>query len=74
MMLNIDGIEVCKRIREFSNIPIPMLSAKAEDMEQLKSIVMQQKQRLLLFYISHNFEIPIFLYSYILELLYVYFS
>jgi DNA-binding response OmpR family regulator len=33
MMPNMGGMEVCKSIREFSNIPILMLSAKAEDMD-----------------------------------------
>lgn len=35
MMPHINGIEVCKQIREFSNIPVLMLSAKAEDMDKI---------------------------------------
>lgn len=35
MMPGIDGIEVCKKIREKHNIPILMLSAKAEDMDKI---------------------------------------
>ncbi|WP_369900042.1 response regulator transcription factor [Bacillus manliponensis] len=39
MMPNIDGIEVCRRIREFSNIPILMLSAKVEDMDKILGLM-----------------------------------
>ena len=35
MMPEIDGLEACRRIREFSDVPIIMLTAKAEDMDKL---------------------------------------
>ncbi len=35
MMPEIDGYEACKKIREFSDVPIILLSAKAEDMDKL---------------------------------------
>lgn len=35
MMPGIDGLEVCRKIRKTSNIPIIMLSAKAEDMDKI---------------------------------------
>lgn len=35
MMPNIDGLEVCRKIRKMSNIPIIMLSAKAADMDKI---------------------------------------
>lgn len=35
MMPVMDGIEACRRIREFSNVPIIMLTAKTEDMDKL---------------------------------------
>ena len=30
-----DGLEVCQQIREFSNVPIVMLTAKGEDMDKI---------------------------------------
>ena len=35
MMPEVDGLEACMRIREFSNVPIIMLTAKADDMDKL---------------------------------------
>jgi len=35
MMPNIDGLEVCRRIRKTNNIPIIMVSAKTEDMDKI---------------------------------------
>ena len=35
MMPVMDGLEACRRIRQFSNVPIIMLTAKAEDMDKL---------------------------------------
>lgn len=35
MMPRMDGLEACQRIREFSNVPIIMLTAKADDMDKL---------------------------------------
>lgn len=35
MMPKLDGVEVCMRIRQFSNIPIIMLTAKGEDADKL---------------------------------------
>ncbi len=35
MMPNMDGLEACQRIREFSSVPIIMLTAKADDMDKL---------------------------------------
>lgn len=35
MMPHIDGLEVCRKIRKMSNIPIIMLSAKAADMDKI---------------------------------------
>ena len=35
MMPGIDGLEVCREIRKTSNIPILILSAKAEDMDKI---------------------------------------
>lgn len=33
---NLDGYEVCRRIREFSDVPVIMLTAKAQDAEVLR--------------------------------------
>ena len=35
MMPRMDGLEACQRIREFSDVPIIMLTAKADDMDKL---------------------------------------
>ena len=35
MMPEMDGLEACTRIREFSQVPIIMLTAKADDMDKL---------------------------------------
>jgi len=35
MMPRIDGIQACMRIREFSNVPIIMLTARSEDADKL---------------------------------------
>lgn len=39
MMPKIDGMEVCKRVRENLNMPILMLSAKSEDMDKIQGIM-----------------------------------
>jgi DNA-binding response OmpR family regulator len=39
MMPGIDGLEVCRRVREKNNIPIIMLSAKSEDMDKIQGIM-----------------------------------
>ncbi|MCM3390565.1 response regulator transcription factor (plasmid) [Ureibacillus chungkukjangi] len=38
MMPELDGWEVCKRIREFSNIPIIMLTARADKLDLVKGL------------------------------------
>lgn len=35
MMPVMDGLEACRRIRRFSDVPIIMLTAKTEDMDKL---------------------------------------
>jgi len=35
MLPKIDGLEVCRRVREFSNVPIIMVTAKSEDTDKL---------------------------------------
>ena len=35
MMPRLDGLEACRKIREFSDVPIIMLTAKADDMDKL---------------------------------------
>ena len=35
MMPRLDGLEACSKIREFSNVPIILLTAKADDMDTL---------------------------------------
>lgn len=38
MLPKIDGLTVCQMIREFSNIPIVMLTAKTEDMDKIMGL------------------------------------
>mgnify|MGYP004650095933 CR=1 FL=1 len=38
MLPKVDGITVCQKIREFSNVPIIMLTAKAEDMDKIMGL------------------------------------
>ncbi len=40
MMPGIDGLEVCKRVRESSNIPIIMLSARVEEVDKIVGLEM----------------------------------
>lgn len=35
MMPRLDGLEACSKIREFSNVPVILLTAKADDMDKL---------------------------------------
>ena len=42
MMPNMDGMEVCRIIRSHSDIPILMLSAKAEDMDKISDLASVQ--------------------------------
>ncbi len=35
MLPKMDGIEVCQQVREFSNVPILVLTAKSEDMDKI---------------------------------------
>ena len=38
MMPGIDGLEVCRRIRSFSNIPIIMVSAKSQEQDKISGL------------------------------------
>ena len=38
MMPRLDGLEACGKIREFSDVPIIMLTAKADDMDKLMGL------------------------------------
>ncbi len=38
MLPKMDGLEVCQRVREFSGIPIRMLTAKGEDMDKIMGL------------------------------------
>ena len=35
MLPKLDGFEVCQQIRDFSNVPIVMLTARSEDMDKI---------------------------------------
>jgi DNA-binding response OmpR family regulator len=38
MLPKVDGLEVCRQIRGFSNVPIIMLTAKGEDMDKIMGL------------------------------------
>lgn len=38
MLPNIDGLTVCQKIREFSSVPVIMLTAKTEDMDKIMGL------------------------------------
>lgn len=38
MLPNIDGFEICKRIREVKNVPIIMVSAKKDDIDKIRGL------------------------------------
>jgi len=38
MLPNMDGFEICKKIREVKNIPIIMVSAKKEDIDKIRGL------------------------------------
>lgn len=38
MLPNVDGFEICKRIREAKNIPIIMVSAKKDDIDKIRGL------------------------------------
>lgn len=40
MLPNMDGFEICKRIRQVKNIPIIMVSAKKEDIDKIRGLGM----------------------------------
>ncbi|HPZ06665.1 MAG TPA: response regulator transcription factor [Candidatus Eremiobacteraeota bacterium] len=40
MLPDIDGFEVCRSIREFSNVPVIMLTAKGEDLDKIIGLEM----------------------------------
>ena len=38
MLPKVDGLSVCQSVREFSNVPIIMLTAKSEDMDKIMGL------------------------------------
>ena len=38
MLPKLDGLQVCQQIREFSNVPIIMLTAKGDDMDKIMGL------------------------------------
>ena len=40
MLPGIDGFEICRRIREYKNIPVLMVSAKKEDIDKIRGLGM----------------------------------
>ena len=38
MLPKVDGLSVCQQIREFSNVPVVMLTAKGDDMDKIMGL------------------------------------
>ena len=38
MLPNVDGFEICKKVREKKNTPIIMVSAKKEDIDKIRGL------------------------------------
>ncbi len=45
MLPKMDGLEVCQQIREFSNVPIVMLTAKGEDMDKILGLRSEHEEK-----------------------------
>ena len=56
MLPKMDGMEVCQQIREFSDVPIIMLTAKGEDMDKILGLEYGADD-----YITKPFSMPILL-------------
>ena len=53
MLPKLDGFEVCQQIREFSNVPIVMLTARSDDMDKILGLEYGADD-----YITKPFNIP----------------
>ena len=53
MLPGMDGYELCQRIREFSNVPIIMLTAKVEDADKVKGLKLGADD-----YLTKPFNVP----------------
>ncbi len=47
MLPKVDGMEVCQRVREFSDVPIVMLTAKGDDMDKILGLTTILQSRLI---------------------------
>ena len=45
MLPKIDGMEVCQRVREFSDVPIVMLTAKGDDMDKILGLELEEQEQ-----------------------------
>ena len=56
MMPKIDGLQACMRIREFSNVPVIMLTAKGEDTDKIMGFECGADD-----YITKPYDVPVLL-------------
>ena len=56
MLPKLDGLQVCQQIREFSDVPIVMLTAKGEDMDKILGLEYGADEKLGIWFLTAREE------------------